>query len=88
MTASGKTKNLIQLSAKNIGTARTWFSFIGDIAEVDRVVIRMISLSDPIVLSDRECSVFMRWWTYLPSSLIEDRDRDLYDTVRDFLYTN
>jgi hypothetical protein len=85
---AANTKKLVQLSARNIGTARTWFSFVGDIAEVDRVVMRLICSSNPIVVSDRECSVFMRWWTYLPSSLIEDRDRDLYDTVRDFLYTN
>jgi hypothetical protein len=82
------TKKLVQLSAKHIRTARTWFSFVGDVADVDRVVVRLISSANPIVLSDRECSVFMRWWNYLPSSLIEDRDRDLYDTVRDFLYTN
>ncbi len=82
------TKQLIMLPPKHIITARTWYSFIGDIAEVDRVVMRRICTFGPIVLSDRECSVFMRWWNYLPSNLIEDRDRDLYDTIRDFLYTN
>ena len=80
------TKRLVILSPKNLGTARIWYSFVGDRAEVDRVVMRRISSSGPIVLGDRECSVFMRWWNYLPGNLIDDRDRDLYDTVRDFLY--
>jgi len=80
------TKKLMVLSPRQLDTARTWYSFIGDIADVDRVMRERIDDYRTTVLSDRECSIFMRWWNYLPSNLIEDRDRDLYDTIREFLY--
>jgi len=80
------TKKLMSLSHRQIDTARTWYSFVGNIAEVDRVMYNKISKYGIIVLTDRECEIFLRWWNYLPSSLIEDRDRDLYDTIKSFLY--
>ena len=80
------TKKLMVLSPRQLDTARTWFSFLGNVAEVDRVMCERISQHQTTVLTDRECSIFMRWWNYLPSNLIESRDRDLYDTIKDFLY--
>ena len=82
------TKRLMILSPNQIRTAQTWYSFIGidDIADVDKATLRRISSSGTIVLRDRECIIFVRWWNYLPSEMIDHCDRDLYDTVRDFLY--
>lgn len=80
------TKKLMILSPRQLDTARTWFSFLGDVAEVDRVMCERISRYKTTVFTDRECSILMRWWNYLPSNLIEDRDSDLYDTIKEFLY--
>ena len=80
------TKKLMVLSPRQIDTATVWYSFVGSITDVDNVVIRRIRANGTVVISDRECSVFMRWWNYLPSNMIEERDRDLYDTMKAFLY--
>jgi hypothetical protein len=82
------TKRLMVLSPNQIMTAKTWYSFIGinDIAEVDKATLNRISASDTVVLNERSCLIFMRWWNYLPSEMIDHCDRDLYDTLRDFLY--
>jgi hypothetical protein len=82
------TKKLMVLSPRQIDTATIWFSFVGNTTDVDKVVLRRIKTNGTVVISDRECSVFMRWWNYLPSNLIETRDRDLYDTMKAFLYDN
>lgn len=82
------TKKLMVLSPRQIDTATIWYSFVGNSTDVDKVVLRRIKTNGTIVISDRECSVFMRWWNYLPSNLIESRDRDLYDTMKAFLYDN
>lgn len=82
------TKKLMVLSPRQIDTATIWYSFVGNTTDVDKVVLRRIRTNGTIVISDRECSVFMRWWNYLPSNLIEPRDRDLYDTMKAFLYDN
>jgi len=80
------TKKLMVLSPRQIDTATIWYSFVGNITDVDKVVLKRIRANGTVVISDRECSVFMRWWNYLPSNLIESRDRDLYDTMKAFLY--
>ena len=80
------TKKLMVLAPRQIDTATIWYSFVGNSTDVDKVVLRRIKTNGTIVISDRECSVFMRWWNYLPSNLIESRDRDLYDTMKAFLY--
>jgi hypothetical protein len=79
------TKKLMALPPNHINTARTWYQFVGDIRNIDKIALERISEYETVV-SDRECSVFLRWWNYLPPNLIEPRDTDLYDTLTDFLY--
>ena len=86
---SASTKRLMVLSPRQLDTAKAWFSFLGrDIIEVDKAMLERINNYETTVLTDRECSIFMRWWNYLPCNLIEDRDKDLYDTIREFLYND
>jgi hypothetical protein len=81
------TKKLMSLSSRQLATAKAWFSFLGNVAEIDKIMCEKISKYGTIILTDRECQIFLRWWNYLPSNLIEERDRDLYDTIKEFLYS-
>ena len=80
------TKKLMSLTPRQLATARAWYSFVGETADVDEAIYNKIDRYGAIILTDKECSVFLRWWNYLPSNLIESRDSDLYDTVKSFLY--
>lgn len=81
------TKNLIVLSPNQLRTALCWFSFVGpqNFVEADVVVTKKLS-KDFVPLNTNECQVLLRWWNYLPGSLIDPSDDDLYETIRGFLY--
>jgi hypothetical protein len=83
----GATEKLMVLTPNQARAAQCWYQFIGDIVAADRAMERKITqVSKPIVLNDRECSILARWWNYLPSNLVDPGDRDLYDTIRNFLF--
>lgn len=83
--ATHRTELHLRLDEHQTGTARNWMSFVNDRVDADYVVLNKIR-SRIAIINKRDCEIIVRWWNYLPSNMIDDSDKHLFDHIHSFLY--
>lgn len=82
-----KTRLHLQLSADQCKIIRNWISFVDNRVDADYIVLDKITIPEGFcLLDDKDCEIINRWWNYLPNSMIDDSDKELFDHIQTFLY--
>jgi hypothetical protein len=80
------TKKILVLSPAQIETARNWFPFVGHGTTADTQIFNKLDPNKETAVSEKCAFMLLKWWNYLPGSLIDPCDTDLYSTIRNFLF--
>ncbi len=81
-----QTKELLILNEEQKDIIRKWYRYVSTMTTADNAVIFKINYYKTILLNICDCSIIIKWWSYLPDNLITADDINLHEELSDFTY--
>jgi hypothetical protein len=80
------TKKILLLSPAQLQTVQNWYMFIGHGTDIDeRILNKLKGHRRGVAISEKCAHILLKWWNYLPGSMIDQCDKELYHALHGFL---